>query len=67
MFLSGFADIAKPLTKMTEEKRIYELSTETETAFHALKEALCTAPVLCNPQPGQKFIVSTNKQQRGGW
>jgi len=30
-FISGFADIAKPLTRMTEEKRIFEWATETET------------------------------------
>ena len=44
-FISGFADIAKPLTKLTEEKQTYEWSTDAETAFQAL-EALCTAPVL---------------------
>jgi hypothetical protein len=67
-FISGFADITKPLTKLTEEKRTYEWSTETETAFQALEEALCTAPVLGYPRPGQKFIVDTDSSNvgRGG-
>ena len=51
-FISGLADIAKPLTKLTEEKRAYEWSTETETAFLAPKEALYTAPVLGYRRPG---------------
>jgi len=45
---------------MTEEKRTYEWSTETETAFHALKVALCTVPVLYHPRPGHKFIFYTD-------
>jgi hypothetical protein len=30
-FISRFADIAKPVTRLTEEKRIFEWSAETET------------------------------------
>jgi hypothetical protein len=59
-FISGFADIAKPLTRLTEERRIFEWSTETETACQALKKALCTTPVLGYPRPGEKFIVDTD-------
>jgi hypothetical protein len=40
-------------------------STETETAFQALKEALCTAPVLGYPRPGEKFIIDTNTSNMG--
>ena len=32
-FISGFADIAKPLTRLTKEKRKFEWSMEDETAF----------------------------------
>ena len=48
-FISGFADIAKPLTKQTEENQTLEWSTEAETAL----QALCTTPVLGYPQPGE--------------
>ena len=64
-FISGFADIAKPLTRLTEEKRIFEWSPETENGFLALKEALCTAPVLGYPRPGEKFIVDTDASNVG--
>jgi len=58
--ISGFADIAKPLTKLTEEKQTFEWSTEAKTAFQALKNTLYTAPVLGYPQPGEKFIIDTD-------
>jgi hypothetical protein len=64
-FISGFADIAKPLTRLTEEKRLFELSTETEKAFRALKEALCMAPVLSYTRPGEKFIIDTDASNVG--
>jgi hypothetical protein len=63
-FISGFADIAKPLTKLTE-KLPFEWSTQTETAFQALKEALCAAPVLGYPRPGEKFTVDTDASNVG--
>jgi hypothetical protein len=65
MFISGFADIVKPLTRLTEEKRIFEWSAEIENAFQTLKEALCTAPVLGYTRPGEKFIVDTDDSNVG--
>jgi hypothetical protein len=64
-FIHGFADIAKPLIRMTEEKRTFEWSPEAEAAFLSLKEALCTAPVLGYPRPGEKFIVDTHASNTG--
>jgi len=59
-FISGFANIAKPLSKLTEDKRTFQWATEAETAFQALKDALCTAPVLGYPRPGKRFIFDTD-------
>jgi hypothetical protein len=36
----------RPLTRLTEEKWIFEWPPEAEVAFLSLKKALCTAPVL---------------------
>jgi hypothetical protein len=63
-FISGFTDIAKPLSKLTEEKRTFEWATEAETAFQALKDALCTAPVLGYPRPAE-FIVDNDASNVG--
>jgi hypothetical protein len=37
-FVVGFAEIAKPLTQLTEEKRIFQWSPEAQAAFWSLKE-----------------------------
>jgi hypothetical protein len=59
-FISGFAEIAKHLTQLTEENRLFNWSPEAETAFHSLKNVLCTTPVLGYSQSGEKFIVDTD-------
>jgi len=65
--MSGFADLANLLTRLTEGKQTFEWSTETETAFQALKEALCTTPVLGYPLPGEKFVdTDTSRVGIGG-
>ena len=65
VFISGFANIAKPLNRLIEQKRRFKWSAETETAFQTLKEALCTTPVLGYPRPGEMFIVDTDASNVG--
>jgi hypothetical protein len=64
-FIHGFADIAKSLTRLTEEKRTFVWSPEAEVAFRSLKDALRTAPVLGNRRLGEKFIVDTDGSKTG--
>jgi hypothetical protein len=65
LFISGFADIAKLLTKLTEEKQTFKWTPELEAAFQTLKGTLCAAPILDYPQPGEKFIVDTDASNVG--
>jgi hypothetical protein len=65
MFIHGFADIAKPLIRLTEEKRTFEWSPEEEAAFQSLKQVLCTASLLGFPRLGEKFIVDTDASNTG--
>jgi hypothetical protein len=65
MFISGFAEIARTLTQLTEDKRLFHWSPEAETAYHSLKNALCTTPVLGYPQSGKKFIVDNDRAKWG--
>jgi hypothetical protein len=53
------------LTKLTEEKQPFQWTPEVETACQTLKGALCTAPILAYPQPGEKFIVDTDASNIG--
>jgi hypothetical protein len=58
-FISSFANIVKPLTKLTAEKQAFQWTPEVEAAFQTPKEALCTAPVLAYPQPTKRYMTST--------
>jgi hypothetical protein len=64
-FIFGFADIAKPLTQLPVARRPFHCSPETKTAFHSLKDPLCTTPVLGYPQSAEKFIVDTDASNVG--
>jgi hypothetical protein len=63
--ISGFADIAKPLTKLTEHKRSFQWTSEAQAAFEKLQVALCAAPILAYPKPGEEFIVDTDASDCG--
>jgi hypothetical protein len=45
-FISGFANIAEQLTKLTQQKQFFQWTPEAEGAFQTLKRALFTAPIL---------------------
>lgn len=56
----GFANIAKPLIKLSEKDRAFIWTDESQKAFDQLKQTLTTAPILCYPQIEGKFILDTN-------
>jgi hypothetical protein len=62
---AGCAKITKSLTQFSEAKRTYQWSPEADAAFRALKDALCTAPVLGYPRLWHKFIVDTDASNVG--
>jgi hypothetical protein len=57
-FISGFANIVKPLTKLKEQKQFFQWTPEVEAVFQTLKGALCSAPVLAYPSLGRGSVVS---------
>src|SRR3978361_1159279 len=59
-FVEGFANVAAPLHKLTEDKATYNWSGECDVAFRRLKSALCSSPVLAYPQTKGKFILDTD-------
>jgi hypothetical protein len=64
-FISGFANTAKPLNKLTEQKQSFQWTPEVEATFQMLKGALCAAPSLVYPQPGERFVVDTDTSNAG--
>ena len=58
--LKGFAEMAKPLHKLTERNAIFKWSLECENAFSTLRFKLTTTPVLAYPDFSQQFILDTD-------
>jgi hypothetical protein len=40
LFISGFADTAKPLTKLAEDEEAFQCTPGVEVAFQSLKDVL---------------------------
>lgn len=59
-YVKGFANIAKPLTRLTEEKRIFEWNSDCQAAFEELKRTLVSAPILGYPRSEGKFVLDTD-------
>jgi hypothetical protein len=64
-FLEKFADIAKPLYKLTEKESLFLWNKEAEEAFVALKERLCHAPILAYPDACRPFILDCDVSNEG--
>jgi hypothetical protein len=49
-FIKDFAQLAAPLDALTKRSVVFQWSEEAVAAFEALKQALCSAPVLALPR-----------------
>ena len=59
-YIKGFAEIAKPLHKLTERNASFKWTAECENAFSTLRFKLTTTPVLAYPDFSQQFILDTD-------
>ena len=59
-FIKGFADIARPLHRLTEVDRPFIWTSECQSAFTNLKTALSSPPILGYPSADGKFILDTD-------
>ena len=64
-FISGFSQIARPLTNLTKKDRPFVWTEQCEAAFQELKTLLTTAPVLVLPDSSQPFEVYTDASLMG--
>ncbi|GJR05127.1 putative reverse transcriptase domain-containing protein [Tanacetum coccineum] len=48
-FIKGFLKVAKPMTKLTQNKVAFEWGDKQEATFQTLKDKLCSAPILALP------------------
>lgn len=59
-FVRNFADIARPLHKISLKNPKFTWTEECQQSFVALKAALTSPPILIYPQPGKQFILDTD-------
>ena len=59
-FIFRFAEIAKPLHKLTEKSERFKWTEECLEAFQNLKNKLINAPILAHPDFSQSFILDVD-------
>ena len=65
-FVPCFADISRPLTKLTHHNVVFEWTDQCAKAFNHLCELLMEYPILRYPNPTQGYILYTDAS-RIGW
>lgn len=58
--VAGFAEKAKPLTRLTSSKSGFAWDNEAQQAFELMKTALTTAPLLKFPDFSKDFVLMTD-------
>ena len=64
-FVPSFAQVAKPLHRLTEAKIDFVWTPECQSAFEMLKNLLSTAPVLSYPDFTAEFILDSDASNHG--
>lgn len=64
-FVPSFADVARPLHKLTEKGQPFMWTRECDSSFHRLKEALASDPVLAYPEIKDLFVLDTDASNVG--
>lgn len=59
-FIKNYAQIAKPLTQLTENGKDFHWDENCQQAFEELRKKLCSSPILAFPDPEKEFIVDTD-------
>ena len=59
-FVRGFADIARPLHRLTEKGADFRWTAECQAAMDTLKAALTTTPLLTYPKENAPFVLDTD-------
>lgn len=59
-FVSGFANIARPLHKLCEKNSKFTWNEDCQKAFNSLKNSLMSSPLLAYPLPGKSFTLDTD-------
>jgi hypothetical protein len=64
-FVAKFADIARPLYRLTEKDQDFSWPEEAQLAFQRLKDMLCNAPILAYPDISRPFTLDCDASNEG--
>jgi len=64
-FIQDFAEMAKPLHRLTERGVPFKWTAECQAAFEELRQRLISAPILAHPDFGRQFILDTDASDTG--
>jgi len=64
-FVRHFGLISKPLTTLLKKHTLFIWTPEHTAAFQALKDALCSSPVLALPNFSKPFTIETDASDSG--
>ena len=64
-FIQHFAAKAAPLTQLTRKSQRWQWTTQHDAAFHSLKTAMTSAPVLITADPSLPYQLYTDASQEG--
>ena len=64
-FVSGYADIAKPLHILTSKQQPFVWKAEQQESFQMLKDRLVSAPVLASPRDEGDYVLDTDASLYG--
>nr|GEZ66559.1 putative reverse transcriptase domain-containing protein [Tanacetum cinerariifolium] len=64
-FIKGFLKIAKPMTKLTQKKVMFDWGDKKEAAFQLLKQKLCSSPILALPERAKDFVTYCDASHKG--
>lgn len=59
-FIENYAEITKPLHKLTSKKNPFIWTEECENAFNQLKQKLMSPPILKYPIPGKEYTITVD-------
>nr|GEW34623.1 putative reverse transcriptase domain-containing protein [Tanacetum cinerariifolium] len=64
-FIEGFSKIVRPMTKLIQNKVMFDWGDKQEEAFQIIKQKLCSAPILALLEGSKDFVVYYNASIKG--
>nr|GEW63762.1 hypothetical protein [Tanacetum cinerariifolium] len=65
IFIEGFSNISKSMTKLTQKKVKFHWGDKEEATFQLIKQKLCSASILALPEGSEDFVVYCDASHKG--